>query len=169
MYACVRLCFILCAYSAFVHKALLFSAYALMFTSHKGCTALFCTPVARCFLCIRIRNLLKPPLPWLCFRNSCLWCASLLPGAMLPWDFEQRPRVSISQATCVADRFFLGGPSSLRGFRTKGVGPTDVRRPPGTTQMVNCIGSIAQRAIERSWRKEAQWLGANAWMCFSRM
>lgn len=28
-----------------------------------------------------------------------------------------------------SDRFFLGGPGSLRGFRTKGVGPTDERLP----------------------------------------
>ena len=28
-----------------------------------------------------------------------------------------------------SDRFFMGGPDSLRGFCTKGVGPTDVRRP----------------------------------------
>ncbi|KAF5832207.1 surface antigen-domain-containing protein [Dunaliella salina] len=50
-------------------------------------------------------------------------------GAMLPWDLERLPRVSPVQPTCIADRFFLGGPSSLRGFRTKGVGPTDTRRP----------------------------------------
>jgi outer membrane protein assembly factor BamA len=28
-----------------------------------------------------------------------------------------------------SDRFFLGGPDSLRGFCTKGAGPSDARRP----------------------------------------
>lgn len=33
------------------------------------------------------------------------------------------------QPSLISDRFFLGGPGSLRGFRTKGVGPTDERVP----------------------------------------
>jgi outer membrane protein insertion porin family len=34
--------------------------------------------------------------------------------------------------SCIADRFFLGGPDSLRGFDWRGAGPSDERRPrPG--------------------------------------
>ncbi|KAG2426304.1 hypothetical protein HXX76_013061 [Chlamydomonas incerta] len=47
-------------------------------------------------------------------------------GLLLPWG----PDGVLARPTCIADRFFLGGPSSLRGFKYKGVGPTDVRRPP---------------------------------------
>jgi len=44
------------------------------------------------------------------------------PGARAWWD---RP-------SCIADRFFLGGPDSLRGFDWRGAGPSDERRPmPG--------------------------------------
>eukprot|EP00899_Mesostigma_viride_P022848 jgi/Mesvir1/3748/Mv15023-RA.1 len=41
-------------------------------------------------------------------------------GLILPWALGPlAPRQPVS----IADRFFLGGPGSLRGFRTKGVGP----------------------------------------------
>mmetsp|Transcript_14035 Transcript_14035/g.24605 ORF Transcript_14035/g.24605 Transcript_14035/m.24605 type:complete len:501 (+) Transcript_14035:55-1557(+) len=45
-------------------------------------------------------------------------------GVLLPWgkDYEQK-------TTSIADRFFVGGPGSLRGFLFKGVGPSEVRRP----------------------------------------
>jgi outer membrane protein insertion porin family len=43
---------------------------------------------------------------------------------MFPWGEEYTKRL-----TCIADRFFLGGPSSLRGFKFKGIGASDVRRP----------------------------------------
>jgi outer membrane protein insertion porin family len=37
----------------------------------------------------------------------------------------------LTQANVIpcSDRFFLGGPDSLRGFSTKGVGPSGARRP----------------------------------------
>lgn len=43
-------------------------------------------------------------------------------GVMLPWGpgWSQR-------SSAISDRFFLGGVGSLRGFRTRSVGPTDVR------------------------------------------
>ena len=42
---------------------------------------------------------------------------------MLPWggDWTARP-------TCISDRFFLGNPT-LRGFKIKSIGATDMRRP----------------------------------------
>ena len=42
---------------------------------------------------------------------------------MLPWggNWAARP-------TCISDRFFLGTPT-LRGFKIKSIGATDVRRP----------------------------------------
>eukprot|EP00850_Spirogloea_muscicola_P004496 SM000019S05040 [mRNA] locus=s19:661435:664974:+ [translate_table: standard] len=43
-------------------------------------------------------------------------------GHLLPWG------PAAGRPTPLASRFFLGGPSSFRGFRTRGVGPTDVRR-----------------------------------------
>lgn len=46
---------------------------------------------------------------------------------MLPWGEGYA-----SRTTCIADRFYLGGASSLRGFKFKGVGPTDMRRPSQT-------------------------------------
>ncbi|GAB4818843.1 hypothetical protein N2152v2_005889 [Parachlorella kessleri] len=46
-------------------------------------------------------------------------------GLLLPWGSKWQGTTSIS------DRFFLGGIGSgaLRGFKQKGVGPTDLRRP----------------------------------------
>jgi outer membrane protein insertion porin family len=49
---------------------------------------------------------------------------SLSSGVMLPWG-GQAP---FDKPTCIADRFFLGGVSTLRGFKYQGVGPTDARR-----------------------------------------
>lgn len=45
-------------------------------------------------------------------------------GAMAPWGGA----APLSRPTCIADRFFLGGQSTLRGFKFNGVGPTDERR-----------------------------------------
>mmetsp|Transcript_32609 Transcript_32609/g.72023 ORF Transcript_32609/g.72023 Transcript_32609/m.72023 type:complete len:528 (-) Transcript_32609:921-2504(-) len=45
-------------------------------------------------------------------------------GIMLPWGEGWQ-----GKATCIADRFFLGGPATLRGFKYKGVGESDARRP----------------------------------------
>lgn len=42
---------------------------------------------------------------------------------MLPWGPGWHER-----STAISDRFFLGGVGSLRGFRTRSVGPTDARR-----------------------------------------
>ena len=42
-------------------------------------------------------------------------------GAMLPLGSPNRP-------SCIADRFFLGGVDSMRGFSIKGIGPNDERR-----------------------------------------
>lgn len=50
-------------------------------------------------------------------------CAGAEAGVMLPWGPAWRQR-----STAISDRFFLGGVGSLRGFRTRSVGPTDVRR-----------------------------------------
>lgn len=36
----------------------------------------------------------------------------------MPWDAAP-PEHWLSRTTCIADRFFLGGPSSLRGFKYK--------------------------------------------------
>jgi outer membrane protein insertion porin family len=43
-------------------------------------------------------------------------------GLVLPWGGQQ---------TTICDRFFLGGicPDGLRGFKLRGVGPSDARRP----------------------------------------
>lgn len=54
--------------------------------------------------------------------HRCL-CA----GLMLPWGSDPAAR-----PTCIVDRFHLGGPSTLRGFSFKGVGPTAERRAPRT-------------------------------------
>lgn len=54
-------------------------------------------------------------------------------GVLLPWGSNAAGGAAgaagAAAATCIADRFFLGGVSSLRGFKTNGVGPTDARRP----------------------------------------
>jgi len=44
-------------------------------------------------------------------------------GVVLPWGDNWS-----TQVTSISDRFFIGGPSSLRGFRTRGIGPSDARR-----------------------------------------
>jgi len=51
-------------------------------------------------------------------------------GALLPWGGgggRGRP----PGETCISDRFFLGGADSLRGFRSRGAGPSAARRPAG--------------------------------------
>lgn len=45
-------------------------------------------------------------------------------GLLLPWGAG-----GAGKPTCIVDRFFIGGVSSLRGFKVHGVGPTDLRRP----------------------------------------
>lgn len=35
---------------------------------------------------------------------------------------------SVNRPTSISDRFFLGGPNSLRGFKQRGVGPSELRR-----------------------------------------
>lgn len=42
-------------------------------------------------------------------------CLPPCPGLLLPWG----PEGGLTRPTCIADRFFLGGPSSLRGFKYK--------------------------------------------------
>lgn len=46
-----------------------------------------------------------------------------------------------AQRTALPDRFFLGGVDSLRGFATKGAGPTDARRPqpPGAAAAAEAL------------------------------
>eukprot|EP00245_Coleochaete_scutata_P004744 TRINITY_DN17665_c0_g1_i1.p1 TRINITY_DN17665_c0_g1~~TRINITY_DN17665_c0_g1_i1.p1 ORF type:complete len:504 (-),score=69.59 TRINITY_DN17665_c0_g1_i1:472-1956(-) len=48
-------------------------------------------------------------------------------GVVVPWSWDH-PGKWLHRKTCVSDRFFLGGVSSFRGFRGKGVGPHDRRR-----------------------------------------
>ena len=48
-------------------------------------------------------------------------------GWLLPWGPGW-----LKRSTSISDRFFLGGVGSLRGFRTRSVGPVDARRAPTT-------------------------------------
>jgi len=54
-------------------------------------------------------------------------CAGAEAGWLLPWGPGWSKR-----STSISDRFFLGGVGSLRGFRTRSVGPVDARRAPNT-------------------------------------
>lgn len=56
--------------------------------------------------------------------NSCTLSVALAGGLMMPLGGDLAVR-----KTCIADRFFLGGPGTVRGFDMRGLGPTDVRRP----------------------------------------
>ncbi|EFJ52244.1 hypothetical protein VOLCADRAFT_116281 [Volvox carteri f. nagariensis] len=60
--------------------------------------------------------------------GAVVFSLGLSAGLLLPWG-----EGALSRPSCIADRFFLGGPSSLRGFKYKGAGPSDVRRPPAGT------------------------------------
>lgn len=74
---------------------------------------------------------------------------------------------SKKKGTCVADRFFLGGVGSLRGFDTHGVGPSDERRPPKDVEVAKAkgvlqrdslggdvVGSVfLQAQVEPTWKK----------------
>lgn len=73
----------------------------------------------------------------------------------------------VKKGTCVADRFFLGGVGSLRGFDTHGVGPSDERRHPKDLEAANASGILARdqlggdvmaslflsAQLEPSWKK----------------
>lgn len=49
-------------------------------------------------------------------------------GLLLPWGpWDSSPWL---KPTNLPDRFFIGGPETLRGFEFHGVGPSDVRRTP---------------------------------------
>ncbi|KAK9830313.1 hypothetical protein WJX72_010954 [[Myrmecia] bisecta] len=66
---------------------------------------------------------------------TLLWGSTVLTlaadvGVMLPWGPGWQKR-----QTCIADRFFLGGAASLRGFQAKGVGPTDARHVPAAEDL----------------------------------
>uniref|UniRef100_A0A8C4NLD6 SAMM50 sorting and assembly machinery component n=1 Tax=Eptatretus burgeri TaxID=7764 RepID=A0A8C4NLD6_EPTBU len=52
---------------------------------------------------------LNRSLPWGCVLSSSLWGGLLMP-------FGERP-------SCIADRFFLGGPTTIRGFNMYSIGP----------------------------------------------
>lgn len=61
-------------------------------------------------------------------------------GALLPWGNSWH-----SKPTCISDRFFLGGVSSLRGFHDKQAGPSEDR-----------LGSTTQAAASSSsWHRDA--------------
>ncbi|GLI60036.1 hypothetical protein VaNZ11_001886 [Volvox africanus] len=57
--------------------------------------------------------------------GAVVFSLGLSAGLLLPWG-----EGGMSRPSCIADRFFLGGPSSLRAFKFKGAGPSDARRPP---------------------------------------
>ena len=73
----------------------------------------------------------------------------------------------VKKGTCVADRFFLGGVGSLRGFDTHGVGPSDERRHPKDLEAANASGILPRdqlggdvmaslflsAQLEPSWKK----------------
>ena len=63
--------------------------------------------------------------------------ASAKLGALFPLGEQARKK-----GTCVADRFFLGGVGSLRGFDTHGVGPSDERRPPKDAEAAKAAADI---------------------------
>ena len=65
-------------------------------------------------------------------------------GALLPLGETARkdPR-----GTCIADRFFLGGVGSLRGFEPHGAGPSDERRPPKDIEAAAAEGYNARDAV----------------------
>ncbi|GLC33405.1 hypothetical protein PLESTB_000072000 [Pleodorina starrii] len=64
-------------------------------------------------------------------------------GLLLPWG-----EGGMSRPSCIADRFFLGGPSSLRGFKFKGAGPSDARRPaPGRSASEQALASGRRDAL----------------------
>lgn len=77
--------------------------------------------------------LLPPPLPPLLqwarpISDNLSFCVTLSTGLMLPYG----PGAS-RRSTSITDRFFLGGPSNLRGFQLCGAGPSDERRPRRAT------------------------------------
>lgn len=79
---------------------------------------------------------------------------SLAPGVTLAVSGKLGAIIPIGDAarkdprgTCIADRFFLGGVGSLRGFETHGAGPSDERRPPKNPEAADAEGIIARDAI----------------------
>lgn len=73
-------------------------------------------------------------------------------GVVLPWELPGGSRgmgpgggggVLLAKSTSICDRFFLGGPGSLWGFKLRGAGPTDVRRrrEPGSSAVGETPGS----------------------------
>lgn len=68
-------------------------------------------------------------------RLAARWALPLGPSASLSLGAEGGLLLPLSRShkpTSVLDRFYLGGlgNTALRGFSQRGVGPTDVRRPP---------------------------------------
>jgi len=68
--------------------------------------------------------------------------ASAKLGALVPLGDVARKK-----GTCVADRFFLGGVGSLRGFDTHGVGPSDERRPPKDAEAAKAAGVLSRDSV----------------------
>ena len=65
-------------------------------------------------------------------------------GALVPLGAAARED---QRGTCIADRFFLGGVGSLRGFEPRGVGPSDVRRPPKDPAAAAAAGMSSRDAL----------------------
>ena len=70
--------------------------------------------------------------------------ASAKVGAMMPLGQNAKDR---EKGTCIADRFFLGGVGSLRGFESHGAGPSDERRPPPTKAAASSENLITRDAL----------------------
>ena len=70
--------------------------------------------------------------------------ASAKLGAMMPLGQNAKDP---EKGTCIADRFFLGGIGSLRGFEPHGAGPSDERRPPPTKAAASGENLITRDAL----------------------
>eukprot|EP00793_Prasinoderma_coloniale_P005337 PRCOL_00004745-RA len=63
-------------------------------------------------------------------------------GVIAPWGAR------LSKPATVVDKFFLGGAGDLRGFMTKGAGPTARRRRPGSATAVAAATAAPAAGVE---------------------
>lgn len=69
-------------------------------------------------------------------------------GVMVPWGSAWS-----EGKTAISDRFFLGGVGSLRGFRTRSVGPVDARRPHiGANGTPPASADVPSQVRRSAWR-----------------
>lgn len=71
---------------------------------------------------VETQGAIPVPVPWVKGDSGISFTTSFRAGLLCPLGFDSE---RTSQASRINDRFFLGGPTDVRGFRLAGIGPRE--------------------------------------------